>query len=74
MEKEYEILGASRVVQYESGNSKVQISNELKEDVPMFITFIAMNVEVLANQQGIEVDKVLEMIKQNIETEPMEFG
>ena len=74
MSKEYEILGASRVVQYAKGDAKVQISEELNEDLAMHITFLAMNVETLANKLRVSTEKVLELIKENIEIEPMTFN
>lgn len=73
MNKEFEILGESRVVQYADGNAKVQISETLEDDLPMYITFLAMNVEVLANKIKMPVSDILELIGQNIEVEPMEF-
>jgi hypothetical protein len=73
MGKEFEILGASRVVQYK-GNAKVEISEELNEDLLMHITFLAMNVEVLARKLGVSIDKIQGLIKQNIEVEPMDFS
>lgn len=73
MNKEFEILGESRVVQYAKGNATVQVSAELNEDLAMYITFLAMNVEVLANKLGVSTEKVLELVKKNIETEPMNF-
>lgn len=73
MSKDFEILGESRVVQYKDGKGKVQISKTLEDDLPMYITFLAMNVEVLANETKIPVSKILELIEQNIEVEPMEF-
>lgn len=74
MSEEYKILGASRVVQYAKGDVKVQVSEKLNEDLAMHITFLAMNVEVLANKLRVSTEKVLELIKENIETELMMFN
>ena len=63
MSKQYKVLGETRVIQGENGNAKVQISKELANDKPMLVTFLGMNVEVVANK----------FIKQNIEVEPMQF-
>ncbi|GMC02534.1 hypothetical protein K5E_21990 [Enterococcus thailandicus] len=73
MKETYEVLGAVRVIQESNGTAKVQISNELNEDIPMYMTFLAMNIEVFANKLNLSIDEVLALIKQNIEVEPMEF-
>ena len=73
MKETCEVLGAVRVIQESNGTTKVQISNELNEDIPMYMTFLAMNTEVFANKLNLSIDEVLELIKQNIEIEPMEF-
>lgn len=71
--EEYTELGKVRVVQYKDGTSKVQMTEELADDLPMYVTFLAMNVETLAHKLDITTDELLEIIKQNIEVEPMEF-
>lgn len=71
--EENKILGASRVIQNKIGNASVQISRELEQDAGMYLTFLAMNVEVFSNKFGISNEKTLEFIKKNIETEPMNF-
>lgn len=73
MKETYEVLGAVRVIQESNGTAKVQISNELNEDIPMYMTFLAMNIEVFANKLNLSIDEVLKLIKQNIEIEPMKF-
>ncbi|MGX7328302.1 hypothetical protein [Enterococcus bulliens] len=69
-----QLLGVSRVVQYEKGNVKVQVSEKLNEDLAMHITFLAMNVEALANKLRVSTETVLELVKENIETELMMFN
>ena len=69
-----QLLGASRVVQYAKGNVKVQVSEKLNEDLAMHITFLAMNVEALANKLRVSTETVLELVKENIETELMMFN
>ncbi len=39
----------------------------------MLVTFLGMNVEVVANKFNMTVDDLLKLIKQNIEVEPMQF-
>lgn len=73
MSKQYKVLGETRVIQSENGNAKVQISKELANDKPMLVTFLGMNVEVVANKFNMTVDDLLKLIKQNIEVEPMQF-
>lgn len=73
MPKQYKVLGETRVIQDENGNAKVQISKELADDKPMLVTFLGMNVEVVANKFNMTVDDLLKLIKQNIEVEPMQF-
>lgn len=73
MSKQYKVLGEKRIIQGENGNAKVQISKELANDKPMLVTFLGMNVEVVANKFNMTVDDLLELIKQNIEVEPMQF-
>lgn len=73
MSKQYKVLGETRVIQDENGNAKVQISKELANDKPMLVTFLGMNVEVVANKFNMTVDDLLKLIKQNIEVEPMQF-
>mgnify|MGYP007073060476 CR=1 FL=1 len=74
MTKEYTELGKARVVQYKDGTPKVQMTEELADDFPMYVTFLAMNVEVLAHKLNITSDELLAIIKRNIEVEPMEFS
>ncbi|WP_270790074.1 hypothetical protein [Enterococcus diestrammenae] len=74
MPKQYTELGKARVIQYSDGTSKVQMTEELADDLPMYVTFLAMNVEVLAHKLNITSDEILAIIKQNIEVEPMEFS
>lgn len=45
----------------------MQISQELNEDLAMHITFLAMNIEVLAQKLRISTDRIQELIKENIE-------
>lgn len=73
MSKQYKVLGETRVIKGENGNAKVQISKELANDKPMLVTFLGMNVEVVANKFNMTVDDLLKLIKQNIEVEPMQF-
>lgn len=73
MSKKYKVLGETRVIQGENGNAKVQISKELVNDKPMLVTFLGMNVEVVANKFNMTVDDLLKLIKQNIDVEPMQF-
>lgn len=68
-----EVLGAARVIQGETGVAKVEISQNLLEDQPMHITFLAMQIESFAHRVDVPIKKVLEIIKNNIEVEPMEF-
>lgn len=74
MPKQYTELGKARVIQYSDGTSKVQMTEELADDLPMYVTFLAMNVEVLSHKLNITSDELLAIIKQNIEVEPMEFS
>ncbi len=74
MNNGFEVLGESRIVQYSTGNVKVQASKELSEDLAMYITFLAMNIEVLAHELRISTDRIQELIKENIEIEPMDFS
>lgn len=74
MNNDFEVLGESRIVQYSTGNAKVQVSKELSEDLAMYITFLAMNIEVLAQELRISTDRIQELIKENIEIEPMDFS
>lgn len=71
--EKFEVLGKARVIQGKTGVAEVEISQNLLEDQPMHITFIAMQVETFAHRLNMPVEKALEMIKQNIEVEPMEF-
>ena len=67
------VLGKLKMVQDVEGNTKVQVSNEFLEDLPLYITFLAMNVEILSNKLEISIETILEFVKDNIEIEPMEF-
>lgn len=71
--EEFEVLGKARVIQGKTGVAKVEISQNLLEDQPMHITFLAMQVETFAHRLDMPIEKVLELIKNNIEVEPMEF-
>lgn len=73
MSKEYTELVKARVIQYKDGTAKVQMTEELADDLPMYVTFLSMNVEVLAHKLNISTDELFEIIKQNIDVEPMEF-
>lgn len=67
------VLGKLKMVQDVEGHTKVQVSNEFLEDLPLYITFLAMNVEILSNKLEISIETILEFVKDNIEIEPMEF-
>lgn len=74
MSNDFEVLGESRIVQYSTGNAKVEVSKELSEDLSVYITFLAMNIETLAQKLRISTDRIQELIKENIEIEPMDFS
>lgn len=59
MPKQYKVLGETRVIQGEDGNAKVHISKDLADDNPMLVTFLGMNVEVVANKFKMTVDDLL---------------
>lgn len=73
MKENYEILGSVRAIQKQNDLIKVQLSNEFNDDIPLYITFLSMNVEVLAERIGMPIDEVLKLLKKNIEVEPMVF-
>jgi len=72
MSKEDSVLGGSIIVQKKDG-ATVQLTKELQEDVSLYLLFLGMNVEVLANKLKMPVENLLSLLDQNIRVEPMNF-
>lgn len=74
MSKDYKVLGKARVIKSKlDGTAKAQITEELDSDLPMYGTFIAMHIELFAKKSNLSIADALKLLKQNIETEPMNF-
>ena len=72
-QKQVEVLEQIRMAQDAEGNVKIQISDELFEDLPLYIMFLAVNIEVLSNVLGISIETIFEFVKDNIKGKPIEF-
>lgn len=73
MAKKYKVTAEIRMVEYPDGISKVQITKELDKDRPQHILFAGMIIESLAQELSMTVAETIELLKKNIQVQPMDF-